>query len=73
MRNELLVGAVFAAALALPLVANGQDRAGPTNWVRIFDRSQAYGPGLPAYPSSNYSSLARYDLRVSLGATPKKK
>jgi hypothetical protein len=40
--------------------------------IRIFDRGQAHGPGLPANSSSNYSSLARYDLRVPVGATPKK-
>ena len=89
MRNKMLVGAVCAAALAFPPVANAQDGAGPSNWanaggtdpardlvglgIRIFDRGQAYGPGLPAYPSSNYSSLARYDSRVSVGTTPKKK
>jgi hypothetical protein len=89
MRNKLLVGALFAATLAFPLVANAQDGAGPTNWanaggtdpardlvglgVRIFDRGQAYGPGLPAYPSSNYSSLARYDSRLAPGTPPKKK
>ena len=89
MRNKMLVGAICAAALAFPPVANAQDGAGPSNWanaggtdpardlvglgVRIFDRGQAYGPGLPAYPSSNYSSLARYGSQVPVGATPKKK
>jgi hypothetical protein len=89
MRNKMLVGAICAAALAFPAVANAQDGAGPTNWanaggtdpardlvglgVRIFDRGQAYGPGLPAYPYPNYSSLARYDSRVSAGTSPKKK
>ena len=87
--NKLLASAVFAAVLALPLVANAQDGAGPTNWanaggtdpardlvglgVRIFDRGHSYGPGPSTYPSSTYSSLARYDPRASVGVTRKAK
>ena len=76
MRNKMLIGAVCAAALSFPLVANAQDGAGPTNWanaggtdpardlvglgVRIFNRGQAYGLSL-----FKCSSLARYDSQVS--------
>jgi hypothetical protein len=85
--NKLLASAVFAAVLALPLVANAQD--GVTSWanaggtdpardlvglgVRIFDRGHSYGPGPSTYPSSTYSSLARYELRTSVGVTRKAK
>ena len=85
--NKLLASAVFAAVLALPLVANAQD--GVTGWAnaggtdpardlvglgtRIFDRGHSYGPGPATYPSSTYSSLARYEPRASLGVTRKGK
>lgn len=85
--NKLLASAAFAAVLALPLVANAQD--GVTSWAnaggtdpardlvglgtRIFDRGHSYGPGPSTYPSSSYSSLARYEPRASLGVTRKAK
>ena len=85
--NKLLATAVFAAVLALPLVANAQD--GVTSWanaggtdpardlvglgIRIFDRGHSYGPGPSTYPSSTYSSLARYEPRASVGVTRKAK
>jgi hypothetical protein len=87
--NKMLASAVFAAALVLPLVANAQDGIGPTSWAnaggtdpardlvglgtRIFARGHSYGPGAPTYPSSAYSSLARYEPRTSAGVSRKAK
>jgi hypothetical protein len=89
MRNKMLASAVFAAALALPLVAHAQDGAGPTNWanaggtdparnlvgfgIRIFNHGQAYGPNSATYPSSHYSSLALYESRTPVATKRKKK
>ena len=85
--NKMLASAVFAVALVLPLVANAQD--GVTGWanaggtdpardlvglgVRIFNHGQAFGPSSATYPSSHYSSLARYEPRISAGVTRKAK
>jgi len=81
--NKMLASVVFATVLALPFVANAQD--GVTSWAnaggtdpardlvglgtRIFDRGHSYGPGPSTYPSSTYSSLARYEPRPSLRVT----
>ena len=89
MTNRMLAGVVFATALALPLAAQAQDGAGPSNWanaggtdsvrdlvglgVRIFDHGHAYGPNSASYPSSNYSSLALYEPRTAVSRTPKRK
>ena len=85
--NKILATAVFATVLALPFAANAQD--GVTGWAnaggtdpardlvglgtRIFDRGHSYGPGPSSYPSSTYSSLARYEPRASLRASRKAK
>ena len=85
--NKMLASAVFAVALVLPVVTNAQD--GVTGWanaggtdparnlvglgIRIFNHGQAYGPGSATYPSSHYSSLARYEPRTSVGVTRKAK
>jgi hypothetical protein len=83
--NKMLASALFATVLALPLVAHAQDgvtgwaNAGGTNpardlvglGTRIFDRGHSYGPGPSTYPSSAYSSLARYESRTSVAVTRK--
>jgi hypothetical protein len=83
MMNKVLASALFAAALAFPLVAHAQDGTGPTNWAnaggtdpardlvglgtRIFDRGHTYTAG-----STTYSSQARYEPQTVIGIKPKK-
>jgi hypothetical protein len=83
MKYGMLAGAVFAAALALPVLAHAQDGAGASNWanaggsdpardliglgVRVFAHGHAYGPG------SASSSMALYQPRAAVSRTPKKK
>jgi hypothetical protein len=67
MRNKLLVGAVFATALAFPLAANAQDSgAGPTNWANAGGTDPArdlVGLGVRIFDRGQpYGPLARLSL-----------